>query len=102
MEIEKFYYYGWLSPKKELRRKELLQLKRIKELIVLLDTPYRLKTILSDIVRIFGEQQKIVVAFELTMIREKFFRGTAGNIKKIAEEKNLKGEFILLLDNRSK
>jgi 16S rRNA (cytidine1402-2'-O)-methyltransferase len=99
-DIEKFYYYGWLSPKKDIRRKQLLDLKRIKEVIVLMDTPYRLKTLLTDIVKIFGNNTGMVLAFNLTMATEKFYRGTAGEVLKIVEEKNLKGEFVLILDNK--
>lgn len=98
--FEKFYYYGWLSPKKEIRRKQLFDLKKIKETIVLLDTPYRLKSLLSDIVKILGRNIRIVLAFQLTMKDEQFFRGSAGSILRIAEEKNLKGEFVLILNNK--
>ena len=35
--LDKFYYAGWLSPKSDLRRKELLRLKNIKELIVIME-----------------------------------------------------------------
>jgi len=98
-DIEKFYYYGWLSPKKDERRKELLRLKGIKEVIVLLDTPYRLKRLLADVVKILGKNIRIVLAFDLTMKSENFFRGTAEDILRIAEQKNLKGEFVLIIDN---
>ncbi|HEY7751412.1 MAG TPA: SAM-dependent methyltransferase, partial [Ignavibacteriaceae bacterium] len=47
-DFEKFYYYGWLSPKKDIRRKELIDLKKRKGVIVLMDTPYRLKRLLED------------------------------------------------------
>ncbi|MDP3583024.1 MAG: SAM-dependent methyltransferase, partial [Ignavibacteria bacterium] len=97
--LDKFYYAGWLSPKSEIRKKELLRLKNIKEIIVLMETPYRLKAILADVSKIFGEKVNIVVAFDLTLPKEQFLRGTAAHILKIAEEKNLKGEFVLLLNN---
>ena len=100
LDIEKFYYYGWLSPKKEIRQKELFNLKNRKELIVLLDTPYRLKALLADIVKVFGKYCRVVVAFDLTLPTEKFFRDSAQEILKEVEAKNLKGEFVLLLDNR--
>jgi len=100
LNIEKFYYYGWLSPKKEIRRQELRKLKNIKELIVLMETPYRLKRILEDIVKHFGQQQQIVLAYKLTMPEEKIFRDSVSKILKEVEKKNLKGEFVLLLDNR--
>jgi 16S rRNA (cytidine1402-2'-O)-methyltransferase len=99
-DFEKFYYYGWLSPKKDIRRKELLRLKGIREIIVLLDTPYRLKSLLTDVVKILGKDLRTVLAFDLTMKTEKFYRGTAERILNIAEQKNLKGEFVLILDNK--
>ncbi|MCK9424664.1 MAG: SAM-dependent methyltransferase [Ignavibacteriaceae bacterium] len=52
LDFEKFYYCGWLSSKKEIRQKELLQLKNRKDLLVILDTPYRLKALLTDIVKV--------------------------------------------------
>jgi len=99
LDFEKFYYYGWLSPKKEIRQKELNQLKNRNEVIVLLDTPYRLKSLLNDIVKILGKNIKAVLAFDLTMKTEKFYRGTAEEILKTAEKENLKGEFVLIIDN---
>lgn len=98
--IEKFYYYGWLSPKKDIRRKQLLDLKRIREVIVIMDTPYRLKTLLTDVVKILGRNTRIVLAFQLTMKNEKFFRGTAEEVLKIVERDKMKGEFVLVVDNK--
>ena len=72
MDFEKFYYYGWLSPKKDIRRKQLLDLKKRKETIVLMDTPYRLKTLMTDIVKILGANLPSLLAFELTKENEKF------------------------------
>jgi 16S rRNA (cytidine1402-2'-O)-methyltransferase len=102
IDIEKFFYYGWLSPKKEIRKKELLQIKNLKEVIIILDTPYRLKTLLTDVVKFLGKNAKIVLAFNLTMEDEKFFRGYADEILNIVEKNNLKGEFVLIIDNRRK
>lgn len=99
--LDKFYYAGWLSPKSDLRKKELMRLKGIRELIVLMETPYRLKAILTDVSKVFGASTKTVVAFDLTLPSEKYFRGTASEILKSVSEKNLKGEFVLLIDNRS-
>jgi len=101
-DFEKFYYYGWLSPKKNIRRKQLLDLKRIKEVIVLMDTPYRLKRTLEDIVNMFGTSTSVVLAYELTMKAEKYYRGSAQKVLNIAEKKNLKGEFVLIVNNKQK
>ncbi|MGB5529864.1 MAG: 16S rRNA (cytidine(1402)-2'-O)-methyltransferase [Ignavibacteriaceae bacterium] len=99
LDFEKFYYYGWLSPKKDLRRKQLLDLKKRKETIVLMDTPYRLKTLMTDIVKLIGANIPCVLAFELTKQKEKFYRGNAGNILNHVEKENLKGEFVLMIRN---
>lgn len=99
LNLDKFYYAGWLSPKSDIRRKELLRLKNIKELIVVMETPYRLKAILTDVAKVFGAYTPIVVAFDLTLPTEKFFRGTVSDILKVVESKNLKGEFVLLINN---
>jgi 16S rRNA (cytidine1402-2'-O)-methyltransferase len=99
LDFEKFYYYGWLSPKKDIRRKQLLDLKRRKETIVLMDTPYRLKTLMEDVVKLLGVNVPCVLAFELTKEKEKFYRGNAGNILNHVEKENLKGEFVLIIQN---
>ncbi len=100
LDIEKFYYFGWLSPKKEIRKQEFQKLKRINELIVILETPYRLKRLLNDIISFFGENKKIVVAYKISMKEEKIFRDTVSKILQVVTKENLKGEFVLLLDNR--
>ena len=100
LDFEKFYYYGWLSPKKDVRRKQLLDLRKRRETIVLMDTPYRLKTLMEDVVKLLGSNIPCVLAFELTKEEEKFYRGNAGNILSIVEKENLKGEFVLIFRNQ--
>jgi 16S rRNA (cytidine1402-2'-O)-methyltransferase len=100
MDFEKFYYYGWLSPKKEIRRKQLYDLRKIKDTIVILDTPYRLQSLLEDVTKIIGENVSVVLAYELTKENEKFYRGNAGNILNAVERENLKGEFVLIINNK--
>ncbi len=98
--LDSFYYYGWLSPKKDIRRKQLFDLKKRNELIVLMDTPYRLKTLLNDVVVIMGGEIPCTLAFELTKEKEKFYRGKTKEVLAIAEKENLKGEFVLILNNK--
>lgn len=100
MDFEKFYYYGWLSPKKDIRRKQLLDLRKRKETIVLMDTPYRLRTLLQDVLKLLGEKTPVVLAYELTKEKEKFYRGTALSIYNQAEKENLKGEFVLIVQSQ--
>ncbi|HKI79443.1 MAG TPA: 16S rRNA (cytidine(1402)-2'-O)-methyltransferase [Ignavibacteriaceae bacterium] len=99
-DFEKFYYYGWLSANKDKRRQQLFKLKSIKEVIVFLDTPYRLRQLLADVVKVLGKNLRAVVAFQLTMDGERFYRGTTNDLLQIAEDKKLKGEFVLIVDNK--
>lgn len=96
---DKFYYAGWLSPKKEVRKQELYHLKKHRCIIVLLETPYRLQRILQDVADAFPPDTPAVLAYELTAQHEEFIRGSIEKVKNIAVRRNLKGEFVLLLDN---
>jgi len=102
LNLDKFHYYGWLSPKKDIRRKQLQELKIRKYTTVIMETPYRLKTLLEDIVSVLGSDVQTVLAFELTTSNEKFIRGTAKEVLDEVITQNLKGEFVLLLDRTEK
>lgn len=96
-DISRFYYYGFLSPKSEIRKRELTELKFHDKVIVLMDAPYRLKALLKDIENVF-ESRKIFAAFNITMDDEIKFRGTASDILNQIGETNLKGEFVIIID----
>ncbi len=97
--FEKFYYYGWLSAKKDIRKKEILGLKKRREVIVILDTPYRLIALLEDVAKFWSRNIPVVLAYELTKDKEKFFRGSCEEVLRLAVKENLKGEFVLILNN---
>lgn len=98
--FDKFYYYGWLSPKKDIRKKQILDLKKRKEVIVLMDTPYRLRTLLEDVAKLWSKNIPIVLAYELTNAKEKFYRGTCEEVFRLAVKANLKGEFVMIVNNK--
>jgi len=98
--LDKFYYAGWLSPKSDIRRKELLQLKKIKELIVIMETPYRLKKLVADLSKTFGGLKQISIAFDLTLPTEKYYRGTISDLLQLVIKEKLKGEFVIVINNR--
>ncbi len=96
-DISRFYYAGFLSPKTEVRRKELSELKHLERVIVLMDAPYRLKTLLKDIDEIF-ETRRVFVSFNVTMKNERQLRGAASEILQEIGEENLKGEFVVVIN----
>ncbi|MBU1298858.1 MAG: 16S rRNA (cytidine(1402)-2'-O)-methyltransferase [Bacteroidetes bacterium] len=96
-DIEKFVFVGWLSPKKEERKRELKNLLNEKRTMVLMDTPYRLLQLLRDIVEVFGNNRKICISFNLTLPDEEIFHGSAVELYKKVSERNLKGEFVIVI-----
>jgi len=95
--IDRFLYYGWLSPKKERRRAELRQLTREKRAIVLMDTPYRLMALLKDLAEAFGDRRKVCLAFNLTLPDEQIFHGTSKGLFEQFRGKEMKGEFVVVI-----
>jgi 16S rRNA (cytidine1402-2'-O)-methyltransferase len=100
IDFNKFYYYGWLSPKKDIRKNQIWDLKKRKEVIVLMDTPYRLRTLLEDVAKLWSKHVPIVLAYELTKVKEKFYRGACEEVLRIAVKENPKGEFVLIVNNK--
>lgn len=98
-DVSKFYFAGWLSPKAEERIKQLKNLLKIEKTIALMDTPYRLKPLLQDIKKVFGPNKKISIACDLTTENEMIIRGRIDEVLKKVEEKNLKCEFVVIIDN---
>lgn len=100
-DVSRFSYHGFLSPKSELRLKQIEQLSSSDETIVLMDAPYRLKALLKDIGTVFPER-KIFAGVDITMNSEKQFRGTASEILDEIGEEILKGEFIIIINKNDK
>jgi 16S rRNA (cytidine1402-2'-O)-methyltransferase len=98
--IDRFLFYGWLSPKKERRRAELRQLVLEKRTIVLMDTPYRLVPLLRDLAETFSTARRICIAFNLTLPDEQIFYGTASDLHKRFSDKEMKGEFVIVIEGR--
>ncbi|MBI5473388.1 MAG: 16S rRNA (cytidine(1402)-2'-O)-methyltransferase [Ignavibacteriae bacterium] len=98
--IDQFLFYGWLSPKKERRRAELKQLMQERRTIVLMDTPYRLVPLLRDLAETFADTRRVCVAFDLTMPDEQMFYGTATELHKKFSAKEIKGEFVIVIEGR--
>ena len=98
-DIKQFLFYGFLSPKREHRIIELLQLKKEHRSIVLMDTPYRLMQVLRDVSEVFGASRKLSVAFNVTMPDEEIVRGTSADLLNYFSKNNSKGEYVIVVEN---
>jgi len=92
---DRFVFEGFL-PRKKGRQSKLQQLKDEPGTIILYESPHRIRKTIEDIVNIFGNRY-IVLARELTKRFEEFIRGYASDILQLLEERDLKGEIVLLV-----
>lgn len=65
--------------------------------LVLMDTPYRLGALLDDVIKVYGKESMVTVAYDLTLPTETIYRGTAGDVRKQIGPR--KGEFIMIVGN---
>ncbi len=101
IDLNSFYFAGWLPQKKEQRRKRLNELRKINEPIILMETPYRLVKLVSECTSIFGQKRNAVLSYNLTLPDEKIIRGNLGQLKKLVTAEKLKGEFVLIIDKKN-
>ena len=92
-----FTFYGFLSRKKSDLNAELVDLKDKTETIVFYESPHRLTQFLKELVNVFGEERKVVLAREVTKRYEEFIRGTAKEVLDWADETQLRGEFVVMV-----
>ncbi|SEQ99280.1 16S rRNA (cytidine1402-2'-O)-methyltransferase [Virgibacillus subterraneus] len=95
-----FHFYGFLPRKKKDKATELERLNSLQATLLFYESPYRLKDTLKVMHEQLGNRQ-IVVARELTKKFEEYARGTVEELLLWAEEKELKGEFCLVVEGTS-
>jgi 16S rRNA C1402 (ribose-2'-O) methylase RsmI len=66
---------------------------------VFLDAPYRLKKVLEDVYYILSKNSYVVLCYELTSNKQQVLRGNVKTVLDEVKKINLKGEFILIVDN---
>jgi 16S rRNA (cytidine1402-2'-O)-methyltransferase len=93
--IKRFIFAGFLDRDSQKRKHALAELRSHRMPIILMDAPYRLKTLLEDIQTVFGKGQRLTLGCNLTLPNEMILRASVADIqKKIGGQK---AEFILLV-----
>ncbi|MBS9336578.1 16S rRNA (cytidine(1402)-2'-O)-methyltransferase [Fructobacillus papyrifericola] len=95
-----FYFHGFLPRKKQEQQEELEELSWRPETMIFYEAPHRLKKTLANLVEVLGGQRQVVLARELTKRYEEFLRGTAEEALQWAEEGEIRGEFVLLVEGK--
>ena len=90
-----FYFQGFL-PQKKGRQTLLNELKNIRMLIVIYESPFRVYKTLKEIYEVFGNKE-VSVSRELT---KKFEQTIRGRLKTILNKTiKIKGEFVIIINN---
>lgn len=93
--MEQFVFGGFLPREKDRRRRELERLREMNLPVILMDTPYRMVSLLEDVAQVFGAKQRVMLACDLTLPSERIYRGEIGAVLKQLEKR--KSEFVLIL-----
>lgn len=97
MPTHHFVYLGFL-PLKKGRKTMLESFENEERTIVFYESPHRIMKTLQELLALYPERQ-FVIARELTKIHEEFVRGTVKEVSLHFQNKNPKGEFVLMLGN---
>lgn len=96
LSMRRFVFEGFL-PKKKGRQTLFNSLKEEKRNIIIFESPNRLIKTLKDILDYLGDRY-IVIARELTKKFETIKRGTCKELIKYYEDKNIKGEIVIIIN----
>lgn len=94
---KRFLYLGFLPNRSGERRRLLNSVAQESGVLVLFETPHRLKAALNDIIFILGDR-KMAVCRELTKIHEEVFRGQVSQA--IEHFREPRGEFTLVIEGK--
>jgi len=101
-DTSRFVFEGFLPMNKANRREHLKTLETEERTMIFYEAPHKLKRTLKDLAENFGEERRVVLSREITKIHEEHLRMTLKEAIEYYEEKEVKGEFVVLLEGTPK
>ena len=98
LSTKRFCFEGFLPAKSGERKKRLSALVSEERTMIFYEAPHKLCRTLADMKEAFGEQRKISLCRELTKLNEEAIRITLAEAVKLYEEKEPRGEYVLVLE----
>jgi 16S rRNA (cytidine1402-2'-O)-methyltransferase len=92
--LNSFLYRGFLAVDTDLRRQQWAELKKEKQAVILMDTPYRLQRTVSELAEFFAGR-KVLIGIDLTQESESIHEGLGSELKDQIQVS--KAEFIVLI-----
>lgn len=99
--INQFLFYGFL-PVKKGRQTALNVLAEDTRTLVFYESPHRLVKFLVELKTIFGETRQLSISRELTKIYEETRRGTVAELWQHFSHIEPRGEFVIVVEGKSK
>lgn len=97
----RFIFDAFLPRDNKPKKERLNELKNEERTIVFYEAPHRLIRTLEDIYDVFGER-KIAICRELTKKHEEILRCTLSQAIEIYEEKEPRGEYVIVIEGRDR
>ena len=97
---DKFHFEGFL-PQKKGRQSRLKELTELQVTLVFYESPHRLIKTLKQLITFFGEDRQAAVSRELTKLHEENVRGSLSDLLHHFEQKQVKGELVIVVGGYS-
>jgi len=97
LNTEEFTFHGFLPAKAGQRKTALENLVRGELTHVFYEAPHRIVDTIADIDAVFGPEQHIVIAREITKMHEEFLRGAVKDLRsQLSARSSVRGEIVLM------
>jgi 16S rRNA (cytidine1402-2'-O)-methyltransferase len=92
-----YFFAGFMPREPQDRLKRLKELQAMKTVIVMMDTPYRLKQLLEACEQVFSAGRKALLALDISGDQENFIELSLSSLRKQADQLGDKLNFVLVI-----
>jgi 16S rRNA (cytidine1402-2'-O)-methyltransferase len=100
LRTDRFVFEGFVPRSGRERTERLAAIAAETRTSVLHEAPHRLARTLADLAAVCGETRFVVLARELTKLHEEIWRGTLADAIRHVEERDPRGEYVIVLAGR--
>lgn len=100
--VDRFCFEGFLPRKTGERSRALAQLAAERRTMVFFEAPHRLAAVLAAMAEAFGADRRAAVCRELTKTYEQVVRAPLGELRRWAEDGEVRGEITLVVEGASR
>lgn len=99
---DRFFFEGFLPPKKAARRERLQSLAAELRTVVFFESVHRIGECLDDLIDVFGAERRAFIGRELTKLHEQCVSKTLAELRLLIGDERIpaKGEFVLIVEGR--